>query len=216
MSVVDDYAAALTANRGFLENQIGFEAVSRACRLLLARDLNDMIVTQSDRWRETDLALQRLGLDPGVGQVEVEAVPLDHFHEGSHESFLTSPHTAFPNVSCAGYVAVPSGEQFDQFDSHDITLFIETMCIAGPVLEGSETAYETIVHRRIQRTTEAVNATILAPGNRTLLGTVSPIQLPPRGGIGNASWLRREGGTGPRYLMHGSRLQYTLQRHAAF
>jgi hypothetical protein len=47
---------------------------------------------------------------------------------------------------------------------------------------GTEVAHETIVHRRIQRTTEAVNNVIRR--DATLLGTVLPQQAPCRGGIG--------------------------------
>jgi hypothetical protein len=206
---------ALTGNRGLLEDQIGFETIGRAARLVLAQGVNEQIVKQSDRWGMEDLALQAMGMDPGVGQVDIDEVPIGHIHEGPHQSILLAPPEAFPCISVMAYVSVPSGEQFDQIDQSDITLFVETYCLAGPVPDGSDTAYETIVHRRIQRTTEAVHATLKS--SPSLLGTTHPMSLPPRGGIGNASWLSRgDGGTGPRYLRHGSRLQYTLQRLARF
>lgn len=206
---------ALLGNRNFLEPIIGFEPVTRAVRLVLSQGLNDEIDRHAEAWMQQDLALQSMGFDPGVGQVEVEHVPDDHLHEGPHESLIEAPPEAFPNCTMMAYVSRPSGSQFDQFDNIDITLFIETMVIAGPVPEGQETAYETIVHRRITRTTEAVAATIRRSGN--ILGSVLPIQLPPVGAIGDATWLRRKdkGIPGPRYLWHGSRLQYTLQRAAA-
>lgn len=205
---------ALVANRGQLEMLIGFEPTSRAARLVLYENLDAEIDRQQARWLEADLELQRLGLDPGVGQVEVDRVPAANLFEGPHKSLLESPVERFPNVSVAAYMTVPSAEQFDQFDTNDLTLFVESMAIAGPVGEGQEVVYETIVHRRIQRMTEAVAAVIRQSG--TLLGTVNPIQMPPRGGVGNASWLRpKEKGAGPRYIWQGSRLQYTLQRHAA-
>lgn len=214
MSVIEDYTSALAGNRGFLEDQIGFEAVTRAARLVLVKDLNENIARQAERWLQEDLALQRLGLDPGVGQIEVHPIELANFHEGPHESLMAARPEAFPNVSVMAYVTTPSGEQFDQFDTSDLTLFVETQVIAGPVPQGQETAYETIAHRRIERTTEAVHATIKRSG--TLLGAVDPPRLPPRGGIGPATYLKRQDGNEPRSIIHGSRLQYTLQRHARF
>lgn len=205
---------AVIGNRGHLENLIGFEPVGRACRVVLLEGLNDEITRQQERWHAADLVLQELGLDEGVGQTAVQPVQPRNLFEGPHKSLLTSPPDRFPNVSMAAYIVAPSGEQFDQFDTSDLTLFVENMAIAGPVQKDQETVFETIVHRRIQRMTEAVVATIRQSG--TLLNTVNPIQVPPRGGIGNATWLGKpDKGAGPRYLWQGSRLQYTLKRHAA-
>lgn len=207
---------ALIGNRDHPETIIGFEPLSRATRLILFEQLNDEIDRQAERWDMADLALQELGLDPGVGQIEVQHVEPGNFFEGPHKSLAESPPDRFPNVSAAGYMTIPAAANFqlDQVDVNDLTLFVETMAIAGPVPKGQEVAFETIVHRRIQRTTEAVAAVIRRSG--TLLGTVNPIERPPRGGIGNPSWVKREkAGAGPRYLWQGSRLQYTLQRHAA-
>lgn len=204
------YADALIGNRGLLEELIGFEPVTRAARLLLVRDLNDEIARQAERWGQEDLAVQSLGLDPGVGQVDVEAVADENFHEGPHISFLMAPPERFPNVSVMAYMTAPAGSQLlDRADTSDLTLFVDTMVKAGPVPSGQETAFETIVHRRIQRTTEAVNNVIQR--DPMLLGTVLG-HGPPRGGIGQQAWVRNDGTSPTRYLWHGSRLQYTLQR----
>lgn len=206
---------ALIGNRDVLESNIGFEQVTRGARLVLFKGLNAEIDAQAERWGAADLELQSLGLDPGVGQIELEHIEPTNLHEGPHKSILEAPPTAFPNVSVMAYLAIPAGAQFDQFDSYEITLFAETFVIAGPVPTGQETAFETIVHRRIERTTEAVNTVLMR--DSTLLGTVSPISVPGRGGIVDASWLKRkDGSSGSRYLVHGSKLQYTLQRHARF
>lgn len=203
---------ALVGNRGLIEGLIGFEPVTRAGRLILAQQLNDELLVESDRWRAPDLALQEMGFDAGVGQVDLEPVQTANFHEGPHQSFLLAPPERFPNVSVMAYLSAPAGSQLlDQADTHDITFYVEIMVKAGPVAEGAETAFETIVHRRIERTTEAVNRVIRR--NTTMLGTVLDQQLPARGGIGAQAWIRGgDKGTGPRYLWHGSRLQYTFQR----
>lgn len=209
---------AIVGNRPFLESMIGWEPVGRAARLVLLQNLNDEIARQQELWTAADTALDQLGLDPGVGVVAVTPVPTGNFHEGPHKSLIEGGPEMFPNVSVMAYVTIPSASQmFDQADSSDLTLFVETMAIAGPVTaDGSnKTAIETIAHRRIQRMTEAVNNVIRTSAN--LLGAVLPIQGQPRGGIGSASVLKStQAGKGPQHIWHGSRLQYTLQRNASF
>lgn len=194
------------------DEAIGYEPVTRAVRLLLADRLADELAVEAERWRSADLQLQQMGFDPGVGQIDLEPIPNSHLHEGPHESLLMAPAESFPNVSMMAYLHAPSASQmFDTFDSHDITLFVETMVKSGPVTPGTEVAHETIVHRRIQRTTEAVNRVVR--GDLTLLGTVMPQELPPRGGIGRQAWVQNnQNETGQRFMWHGSRLQYTLKR----
>jgi len=193
---------------------IGFEPISRATRLLLARDLNAEIDSQSDLWRAADLQMQQLGFDEGVGQVDIEHVPDSHLHEGPHESLLQAPPSSFPNVSMMAYdLRQATSQFFDSMNTGDVTLFIETMVKAGPVPSSLESAFETIVHRRIQRTTEAI-ARVMA-GDPSILGTCVPqVPMPlPRGGIGRQAWISNvQADGGLRYLWHGSRLQYTLQR----
>lgn len=198
-----------------LQLGIGFELVGRAVRLLLLDGLNDEIDAQSRRWQSADSALQALGADEGVGQVDVPHVAPQNFHEGPHKSLIEAPPEMFPNVSVMAYAAVPAAQRsFDQVDSSEITLFVECMAISGPVSDGLEVAHESIVHRRIQRMTEA--AGIVIERDRSLLGTVQALRTPPRGGVGNSSWLRpQKGGSGQKYIWHGSRLQYTVTRHHA-
>lgn len=208
-----DLAQAVIGRGTTLEPGIGFEPVARACRMTLLQFLNDEIDAQSERWRNADSRLQELGMDEGVGQVDVERIPPANFHEGPHKSLIEAPPEAFPNVSVMAYMTVPAASQFgDQVDSSDITLFVEAMAKSGPVPEGLEVAHESIVHRRIQRMTEAL-ALVIAR-DPMLLGTVHGMRLPPRGGVGNSTWLKqRSKGAGDRFLWQGSRLQYTLTRH---
>lgn len=206
------YTDALIGNHALLEEGIGFEPLERACLMVMLGQLNDEIDVQSERWKPADLALQQVGAGSGVGQVDIPHIEPGNFHEGPHRSLIEAPIECFPNISMAAYATVPALTQFDQFDSSTTTLFIETMAIAGPVAEGTETMFETIVHRRIQRMTEAVSIVMLR--NKTLLGTAHEMTTPPRGGIGNQSWLRpKNKGAGEKYIWHGSRLQYTLTRH---
>lgn len=209
----EDMIQALVGNGPSLTSGIGFEPAGRALRLILLDQLNDEIAVQQALWMAADLKLQELGMDEGVGQVEVPPVPASNLHEGPKKSLIKAPPSAFPNVSAMAYVTVPAASQaFDQASSSEITLFVESMALSGPVAPGTETSHETIVHRRIQRMTEAV-ATVIER-NPTLLGTVHGLRTPPRGGVGNNSWLNsNDEGAGEKYIWHGSRLQYTLTRH---
>lgn len=206
---------AIPGDSHALQSGIGLELVGRATRLLLLDNLNDEIDVQAARWNDADSALQALGADEGVGQVDVPHVEPGNFHEGPHKSLIEASPDCFPNISVMAYAAVPAATRsFDQADSSEITLFVETMAISGPVPEGLEVAHESIVHRRIQRMTDAV--AIVVERDRTLIGTVQVMRTPPRGGVGNSSWLRQQGkGAGPKYIWHGSRLQYTVIRHHA-
>lgn len=203
---------ALIGNRDQLENGLGTEEITRACRMVMLDQLNDEIQVQAERWKAADLAAYEMGLDPGVGQIDIPEIPVGNFYAGPVRSIIDAPLENFPNISMMAFATVPSGSQFDQFDSSDVTMFIETLVTSGPVAEGLEVAHETIVHRRIQRMTAAV--AVVVARNQTLLGTAHNLRTPPRGGIGNSSWLKRQDrGAGDRYVLHGSRLQYTLQRH---
>jgi hypothetical protein len=124
MTVLDSVhlTTALSGNRGFVEDQIGFETVGRAARLVLAQNVNEQITKQAERWHAEDLALQSLGFDPGVGQIEVDEIPIGHIHEGPHQSILTAPPESFPCISVMAYVSVPSGDQLDRMDQSDLTL----------------------------------------------------------------------------------------------
>lgn len=210
--------AALSGNLPFPEGLIGFEPATRAMRLVLLDQINAEITAQNSRWSRADIVLQSLGLDVSVGQIDLEPVTPANLHEGPHESLLKASMSRFPNISVHAYLTQPvAGSGFgDQVDSNQLTLAVETMVKAGPVPSDglSDTAFETIVHRRIQRTTEAVNAVFRR--NPTMYGTVAMIAAPPLGGIGKVSWVQREKDTGDRFMWQGSRLQYVAQRASTF
>lgn len=194
---------------------LGFGEVGRAAWMLLFDNLNDEIDKQSDRWKEPDLALQEL-TGGNVGEVELEHVEPQNFHASPHKSIINAPPEAFPNVSVMAYATMPSTDPLDQIEGVQLRLYIECCAKAGPVTEGNEVDFETIVHRRIERMTEAVNTLVMR--NKEILGVAHPgIELPPRGGIGQQSWVKhKEGNRGPRYLWQGSRLEYQLSRQAIF
>jgi hypothetical protein len=207
-------STALIDNISAPTSSLGLEPTGRAATLLLLDKLNDQIAVEEERWRAADREFQTLtGIS--LGETELELFDPSSFHEGPHESLLKAPPSKLPAVNVMAFTVQPDTEQLDQIDCAALRLYVETLVKAGPVEDEQEIVNETIVHRRIQRTTEAVNRVILT--NSTLLGVVRPIQSLPRGGIGQSAWLRREEkGHGPRYLWQGSRLEYALQRHSDF
>lgn len=205
--------SVLVGNTPLLDDAIGFEQVTRGALKLLIDNLNDEIADRQTRWAAADLEWQSW-TGSSVGQTDVDEIPLDHFHEGAHQTIIQAPVSQFPMVSAMAYLIQPAAERFDQFDTATIRLFVEAMVHAGPVAEGSDVTFETIVHRKIERTTEAIAAVIRR--DPTLCGTAKPgIERLPRGGIGAQAWVRREEkGKEPRHMWQGSRLEYTIQRHS--
>jgi hypothetical protein len=206
-------ATLLPGNNNELDVGLGLERVGRATILLLHDRINDAIVQQKERWDAPDLELQQL-LGISVGQVDLEAVLPVNLYEGGHRSLIDAPPEAFPNICVTAYQTNAEAAQFDQFDTSTLRLMIEVMVKAGPVPDGTVDEHATILERRIQRTTEAVHTVIKS--DPTLVGTVRPIQVPPRGGLGEEKWVKRQAnGSGPRYLWQGSRLEYQLQHQSS-
>lgn len=207
---------ALRGNRPEeITDDIGPELVNRAARLTLLVELNDQLAREAEKWEQSDLAIQELGMDVGVGVTELEPFAPANIHEGPHKSLIEAGPDDFPYVALGAHVAVPDGEgPFDQLNTYDITLMIEAWVKSGPVLEATRMFHETTVHRRCMRTIEAVK-TVMSK-SKNLHGTILPIELPPRMVIHDMTTVGGgQTGTGARYLQQGARLQYTLQRTSA-
>ena len=208
----------LVANRGPLEDLVGFEVVGRAARLVLIESLNDEIDRVQDRWRAADAIFEGAEHDEGITAQGVEHVEDANIFQGPHKSLMASPMSRFPNVSVTGYAVRPGpGDQMQDVHSlAEVSLLVEFVVAAGPVddpLVGDALFCETLAHRRVERTSEAVLATI--GRSRNLLGTVLQVGE-PRGGIVNASWSKKtDGGAGKTFVLHGARFQYALTRLTA-
>ena len=198
-----------------LTQDIGPEIVNRAARLTLLSDLNTELTRASGRWDQSDLAIQSVGMDVGIGVTELEPFLPANICEGPHRSILSAPPESFPFVTVGAHVAVPTGgPRIDQLNTYDITLMIECYVKTGPVLEATDLHHETVVHRRILRTIEAINIAIRQTKN--LHGTVLPFEGGARLVIHDQSEVSgSETTSGERYLQQGARLQYTLQRNSA-
>lgn len=208
-------ATMLVANRGPVEDLTGFEIVGRAARLVLIDGLDDEIDRQQERWRMSDAEFEAAGHDVGIRAEGVEHVSATNIFQGPHKSLAQSPMDRFPNVSVTAYASRPGpgNIESDRIDVVAISLMVETVVRAGPVVEGRELFFESLAHRRIERTTEAVLAVIRR--SRNLLGAVAAVTQ-PRGGIVNTTWVRDSAdGQGPLYVLHGSRFQYELVRPAS-
>jgi len=210
-------AEMIIANRGPIEPLQGFEAVGRAVRLVLAGGLNDEIDRQQQRWLQADELFETAGFDAGLRAAGIDHVATDNIFGGPHKSLVASPLGRFPNVSVTAYAAraAPSNSLNDRMKAIEVTMLVETMVYAGPRTDDNALFVESLVHRRIERTSEAVIACI--ERSRTLLGTVDHVPQ-PSGGLVNASWTRTEdteGASGAIYVLHGSRFQYALTRRVA-
>lgn len=205
----------LAGNPHELSTDIGFELPTRAVVLMMLDGINDQLKRQEDRWKQADLEYQEL-TGGGVAQIDLERFEAANIQDGPHQSIVSSPPERFPFLGVMSYLTTPKAEQSDHIHENTLRLFLEIFVKVGPVPEGAEIDHETILHRRIERTTEAANAVILS--NKNLRGTVPDgIRTPPRGGIGNMAWIKYGGadGHGPRFMWQGSRLEYTLQRQSS-
>ena len=206
--------AALRGNRPTeITRDIGPELVNRAARMALLSDINAQLLVEADMWKQSDIAVQELGMDIGVGVTELEPFIPSNIHEGPHKSLIEAPPEAFPYIALGAHIAVPA-DGLDQVNLYDITLMIEAWVKSGPVLDATQLFHETTVHRRILRTIEAVKTVI--NDTKNLYGTILPIENGPRMVIHDMTFISGgEAGPGARYLQQGARLQYTLQRTSA-
>ncbi len=208
----------LVANRGPIEDLVGFEVVGRAARLVLVESLNDEIDRVQERWRAADEIFEEAGHDEGIAAQGIEHVEDANIFQGPHKSLMAAPMSRFPNVSVTGY-AVRPGPGSPQQDIHslvEVSLLVELVVAAGPVGDpevGDALFCESLAHRRVERTSEAVLAAI--GRSPSLLGTVLQVGE-PRGGIVNASWSKKTGGGAEQtFVLHGARFQYAPSRLSA-
>lgn len=190
---------------------IGFEVPARAVQLMLLEHLDEKLGDQEERWKQADLAFQEItGFN--VGQIELERFDAHDIHDGPHRSILKAPPERFPALSVMCYLETPKVAQFDQFDTYNFRLFVEVFVKSGQINDETESLMTTILHRRAQRTTEAVHAVIAQDSN--LMGSCLPgIQRPPRGSIGKQSWVQADESS--RFLWQGARLEYEIERHTS-
>jgi len=198
-----------------LDSALGFEEATRGALKVLIDGLNDEIEARSERWSQADLEWQAF-VGGGIGQTDVPLVLPEHFHEGPHMSVMKAPPEDFPMVAVMSYFTQPVSPRMDQVTSSNLRLAVEAYCITGPVADAAMSQHEAIVHRKVERTTEAINACLMR--QRDLCGAVQPgITEGPRGGPGTQSFMRKEeSGAGPQFIWQGSRLEYTLQRDSMF
>lgn len=198
-----------------LATTLGFEEGTRGALKVLIEGLNDEIEARSGRWSQADLDWQEFA-GIGIGQVDVLPIESDNFHEGPHPTIIEAPIEDFPAIAVFAYFTTSAGQGIDGAEKSNLRLAVEAFCATGPVTDESLASHTTIVHRRISRTTEAVNTVLMQ--QKSLCGAVQPgITEGPRGGLNPQTFIRtEESSAGPRYIWQGSRLEYTLQRNAMF
>lgn len=194
---------------GLLFDQtVGLEKVQRGAVLLLIANLPTVLASVESSWAADDAALAGAR---GVAYVPttLEPVTSQHMYLGHIPTLIDAPLDHYPNLSVMAYGAVENeggGGGWDQ-EGHafGIDMYIEVMC-------KSETSEEE-VNSRIQRTTEAVNRVILA--EPTLGGVVNRTQF-SRVDVSDVFVRREEKSRGPRWFWQGSRLEYTIDKPAAY
>jgi len=210
-------ATMVIPGRGPADTMHGFPSVGRAARLVVANGINGEIDRVQRAWLRADQEFEDAGFDVGVRDAGVEYVESVNVFGGPHKSLVASPIDRFPNVSVTAYATRPSPRNAadDSYDVPELSLLVELMVKAGPMTADNALLVESIIHTRVERTSEALLATIAK--SQTLYGTVDLIS-PPRGGIVNASWTRNEnseGETGATYILHGARFVYALTRRVS-
>jgi hypothetical protein len=210
-------ATMVVPGRGPADAMHGFPSITRGARLVVGESINTEINRIQRIWLRADEAFEAAGYDVGVNDAGIENIEVSNVFGGPHKSLVASPIDRFPNVSVTAYATRPSGQdaQSDRIDVPELSLIVELMVRAGPRTVDNALLIESIVHRRVERTTEALLATISK--SRNLYGTVDSISE-PRGGIVNASWTRNEdseGEAGATYVLHGARFVYALIRRVS-
>lgn len=138
---------------------IGLERIQRAVAVLMLENINDEIAAQNTLWTPRDADwLATVGRpDPGF---ELEEIQPQNIYSGTIPSLITSPPSAYPNLSVIAYVASPVGISDDVIEAYQITLALEFMVKS---LDSEE-----VVNARIHRTLEAGHNVLTSDRNRRI------------------------------------------------
>jgi hypothetical protein len=125
---------------------IGLERIQRGLAAYVATNINDAIDEQNSVWIPRDAAwFAHMGRpDPGM---ELEYIAIENVYSGTIPSLITSPPSAYPNLSVMAYHAVPVGQSDDWMEHYLCTVSLDFMV--------KSLRSEEAVNARIQRTLEA-------------------------------------------------------------
>jgi hypothetical protein len=200
-----------------LAEELGMERFAREVLVLLAANLDTELDTQDAKWNTLDEELA-IALGKEYIACASDKVLGENYVMGHKPSLIEAPIEKYPNIAVMSYESFPSSDQGDQYFGVTTSLFVETMVIDGPYKEGLPGQFsefgEDLVNRKVQRMTEAINAIVAA--NRTLGGVAFEIGTPPRVRISDCFRRKENTGSGADYYWQMARLEYTINKIAAY
>lgn len=182
------------------------ELIGRSALMQLLASVNTEIAIHASAWAARDMELDSVrGLS--YSPVELEAVAYEHMYHGHIPTLIDAPLELYPNLSVmASRVSdIPNGGWDQEGHLHRVELAVEVMVKS---LESEEN-----VNKRIQRTSDAVNQVIL--NDPTLRGLVSSTEFVSVD-VSDVFVRREEKSRGPRWFWQGARLEYTIDKPAAY
>lgn len=190
----------------------GLEKIQREAFIVLFQNLNAQIQLVESAWESLDQEFATI-IGENYEALTLEPVENINFHLGHRPSLIKAPINFYPNVSMMAYQSRPSSpDNLDQYSSYSNRLMVELMVKSPEYNEGDtdkQQQAESIVNKRIQRTTDAANNVIMQ--HQTLNNTVPGVESSPNVIISDVFKRTQEsGGYGPSWLWQGSRLEYTF------
>jgi len=191
----------------------GLERIARETLILLIDSVNSNIVSIQTEWDSLDseLATKR---SVAHTPVTIEPIELENFHLGHKPSLIEAPVDKYPNIAVFADRAKTHLDQPDQLHIYLDNMYIELMCRATEDEQTEELEAEELLNRRVLRTVDAVNNTILS--DRTLNGLVQEIPNPPDASISDVFLRSERVGTGKMWFWQGARIEYQVTKPSTF
>lgn len=186
----------------------GLERIGYQVLLALHASLNAELGVQASNWAQLDSDMASELRKPYV-PVQLEEIGNQNFYLGHRPSLMQASIESYPNVSVMMPQARPAPDQGDQWDTYQDSIVIETLVKSIDVDDGLA---EMICNARIQRTASAILSVL--GRNKTLDGTVMPMQTPPSVTISNVFVRNEAEGHGQRWLWQGARIELAYERHS--
>jgi hypothetical protein len=194
-----------------LEHSTGLEDLAFGAFGVLFQNLNDEIAEVESSRAERDeaiAALRGLSYEP----VELERVEDDHFYLGHVPSLILdeTPLDNYPAVSVMSYRAQPEAfdSQLDQQMALRDLMYVEVLVKASPA-EGEE-----VCDRRIWRTCDAVNRTLMK--NQTLNGAAFGLGQSPTVIISEVFTRPRSDTDDRDWFWQAGRIEYGVTKFSPF
>jgi hypothetical protein len=183
---------------------IGLEFLQRQAFRVLFENLNGVIEEIESYMALSDEEISTLTGREYV-PTTIERIDAANFYEGHRPSLMDGSVERYPNVAVMAFNASANDDDdLDQLDSYRDLLTVEAMV--------KSLNSEEEVNRRIQRTAEAVNITLLR--DQTLGGIITGFEGVPAVEVSNVFKAKSSKGYGADWLWQGVRLDYVVRKEA--